>query len=551
MARDALMTAGKHALEAGNWSAARESFRAAIDQGETAEALMGLGDALWWSGETRQAITLRERAFAIALRQPDPAQAAIAAVWLCIDYRKQMGNTAASTGWVTRLGRLLEEFELEPMRGWLSLLKAFGCDDPVAAERWAREAHQLARSSADLDLELCAASQVGALLVQQRRIAEGLPWLDESMTGSLSGEGAAPDTVVWTSCNMIVSCTSCAEFERAVQWVRAADTFMGRYGCPFLFAECRTLYGGVLVAMGDWRQAEVELQTAIKVSRVTSPVQHRQALATLAELRVAQGRIEEAARLVAGLDDNETATSVWGRIHLLRGAAALAAVTVRRRLALIGEDRLESALLLELLGEAEIEQGAHQAAAERGRRLAVLGAASSCGVAAARGRRLLGRALAAAGQAVQAGARLDAALSEFLRLDMPYEAARTRLLGARARAEHEPEVAVAEAQLALAVFEDLGAGMDADATAALLRQLGVKAARMGPRGVGALTKREHEVLSLIAEGLSNPDIAARLYLSRKTVEHHVARVLAKLGVRSRGEAAAEVMRHRERNRAAK
>lgn len=213
---------------------------------------------------------------------------------------------------------------------------------------------------------------------------------------------------------------------------------------------------------------------------------------------------------------------------------------------MIGEDRLESALLLELLGEAEIAQGEHSSAAQRGHRLAELGESSGCRIAAARGRRLRGRALAAGGQAAQAGAHLDAALSEFVRLEMPFEAARTRLLCARVLAEHQAEVAVAEAQLALAAFEDLGAGGDADAAAAFLRQLGVKVARAGPRGAGALTKREAEVLALLSEGLSNPDIAARLHLSRKTVEHHVARVLAKLGVRSRGQAAAEAMRQLER-----
>jgi DNA-binding NarL/FixJ family response regulator len=100
----------------------------------------------------------------------------------------------------------------------------------------------------------------------------------------------------------------------------------------------------------------------------------------------------------------------------------------------------------------------------------------------------------------------------------------------------------AEARAALATFEDLGAGTDADAAAALLRDLGVKAARIGPKGIGDLTKREREVLSLLGEGLSNPEIAERLYISRKTVEHHVARVLSKLGLRGRAEAAAYAVR---------
>jgi DNA-binding NarL/FixJ family response regulator len=146
---------------------------------------------------------------------------------------------------------------------------------------------------------------------------------------------------------------------------------------------------------------------------------------------------------------------------------------------------------------------------------------------------------------------LERALDLFSRLGMPLDTGRTRLLLAMEVTATQHDVAVAEARLALSVFEELGAAPDADAAAAFLRSIGVKAARSGPRGLGVLTKREREVLELLAEGATNRQIAERLFLSPKTAEHHVRSVLAKLDLSNRAEAAAYAVRHPETNSATK
>jgi DNA-binding NarL/FixJ family response regulator len=101
--------------------------------------------------------------------------------------------------------------------------------------------------------------------------------------------------------------------------------------------------------------------------------------------------------------------------------------------------------------------------------------------------------------------------------------------------------AISEARAALAVFERLGAEGHSDRTAALLRSLGApgRSRNRSPAGaVSTLSPRESEVLELLRQGLTNVEIGARLYITAKTAEHHVSRVLTKLGVRSRAEAAA-------------
>jgi hypothetical protein len=96
---------------------------------------------------------------------------------------------------------------------------------------------------------------------------------------------------------------------------------------------------------------------------------------------------------------------------------------------------------------------------------------------------------------------LDAALREFVRLEMTVEAARTRLLLARTLREIDPEVAEGEARAALAVFEKLGAVTEAEATTTVLREIETREQPGKTPDLAGLTPREVEVLRLVGPGL--------------------------------------------------
>ena len=126
----------------------------------------------------------------------------------------------------------------------------------------------------------------------------------------------------------------------------------------------------------------------------------------------------------------------------------------------------------------------------------------------------------------------------FAKAGAPLQAGRARITMARSLVDTDRGLAVAEARSALQAFDRMGATAEADRAAAFLRELGVKG-RTGPRDAGALSRRELEVLRVEStEGLSNAEIAARLFISTKTAGNHVSNILTKLGLRSRTEAAA-------------
>ena len=103
------------------------------------------------------------------------------------------------------------------------------------------------------------------------------------------------------------------------------------------------------------------------------------------------------------------------------------------------------------------------------------------------------------------------------------------------------------AALAIDQLQQLSARPAAAIVARRLHERGVRGVPRGPRPAtrenpAGLTARELQVLTLLAEGLRNRQIAERLVVSEKTVDHHVSAILRKLDVRTRGEASAQAAR---------
>ena len=539
---DTALARGYGALAVGNWSEARGAFEEAVRTEESPEALDGLGRSLWWLHEGRQAIVCRERAYSGFRRDGDLGRAARIALWLSREYSLVFGNNAAARGWLARAERLLRDVAPGVEQGWLDLARSEGSRESSEAAMYAESALNAALTASDPDLELRALAQLGFARVSGGEVDEGLAQLDEAMAAATSGEPASLETFADICCTLMLACEQAGDMERPQQWSAVLEDFVRKYDHVVLLAFCRTCCADVFAANGRVDAAEGELVAAIKEltdagqrSRCVNPA------ARLAEIRVLQGRFDEAEELLVGFDGEPDATRAAVGLRLARGEPAPAAVILERRLDEVGRSSVLAVPLLDQLVDARLAEGRLEDASVAADAIAATAGPSGrernpATAAFARGRVAMARGDAAA------VSELQKAINHFTVLGLRLDAARSRLPLARTLASESPEIAIDTARQARNELDALGDSREADIAAALMRSLGAKG-RAGPRAAGLLTQREIEVLRLLGEGLTNAEIAARLFISPKTAEHHVSRIFAKLGLAKRSEAAAYAVRH--------
>jgi DNA-binding CsgD family transcriptional regulator len=538
---------GREALRAGDALGARSAFEAALSGPTTGAALEGMSAASYVLMEFPRAIDEMERAYAAHRAAGDGPGAVRTARTLGYLHGSTTGDWAVAGGWIARAKTLLVDQPDSSEHGWVALTQGMFEDVRTVKEERYTRAVDIGRRSGDAELVFCTLAYLGASLVHDDRVEEGMVLLDEALAAVAGGE--VDDFIVLEEifCQMFSACERAQDVTRAEQWIRVGEAVAERRGLPAVSAYCRTHYGGILTAAGRWPEADDALTEAVRLWALGRRTLKAGALARLADLRVKQGRLEEAEQLLVGMSDDPEATVPLASLQLARGLTALAQETLERALARTDPRDSSVLRLLALLTDIHLAGDDLEAAditveALAECSLAHHGPYPTAAVCLARGR------IALAKGNEDPRRWLRQALDAFTSARLPLEAALCRLDLARAFGQASPEVAVTEARMALAEFERLTAARHADEALALLRRLGARVSPARSGEGGALSRREGEVLSLLGEGLSNPQIAQRLFISRKTVEHHVGNILLKLGLRNRAEAAAYAVRAGTGNR---
>ena len=537
--------AGWTALRGGNWEGARAFFEQSLVEDQTPEALEGLGWAGHMLNEDRLTFDARERAYRLYLDRGDKGSAARIAALLAVDHLMFRGEPAVANGWLQRAHSLIDGLEPGVDHGWLAIHEGHIAvsleEDTVKARRLAARAVELGRMFGAPELEMLGLGLEGRALVSEGELEDGMRRLDEATTVALAGEASLLYCVAWACCYTISACERVRDYERAAQWCTRVGEFCGQHDI-FLLNTCRAHYASVLSWQGRWDEAERQLSAAVEGLQSSRPPMVGDALARLGELRRRQGRLAEAEELFAR---SETHTlSLLGRAALAldRDQPAEAVELADRYLRRFPDPgRVERSAGLELAIRALARLGEHERAsaalrelreiAERARTRPILAAVRSSegALAIARGDHDSGRC------------SFEDALDLLAACDARFETSRVRLdlaatlstLGRHDRARREIEAALAD-------FEEIGADSERARAKTMLGKL-----RKSPAlpveaidtPLGELSERELEVLSLVAEGLTNQDIAQRLVLSEHTVNRHVANILRKLGLPSRAAAA--------------
>jgi DNA-binding CsgD family transcriptional regulator len=537
-----VVTAAREAYGRRAWTQAHELLSRADEGAPLApEDLERLAVAAYMLGRDDQQLRTLARAHHAHVRDGDRAGAVRAAYWLAV-HLVIRGEIGGATGWLGRAQRLVEH---EPgycvERGYLASADALRCQvagDWSGTRAAAADAVVIGERFGDPDLVALGLMDLGGALIEEGLVAEGLAKLDEAMVAATGGE-LSPVATGFVYCSVIHGCQTTYELARAREWTLALTDWCAQQPdlVPFT-GTCLVHRAEILQVQGAWDEALVEARLACE--RFTQRGDRR----ATGESSYRCGEILRVRGDLAGAEQAFREASRHGRepqpgLALLRLAqgrtdAAAAAITVVVDAA---AGWVERARLLPAYVEIALAAGQLDAARAACDELDEIARRNGRAMLLASAAQARGAVELAGGDARAAAAPLRRASQLWLELEAPYEAARARLLVAEAcRSMGDDETAGLEREAAHEELARLGAEDDL----ARAESAPAVAAAGGPYG---LTPRELQVLRRLATGESNKAIAARLGVSRRTVDRHVSNIYTKLHVSSRAAATAYAYEH--------
>ena len=520
---DRMLAPGLEALAEGRWAEARAALQAVANVQQAPQAHEGLSWAAWWRGDQAATLGARERASRAYNEADDSRGAARMAAWLGSDHLEFTGNQEAATKWLRRAAAAIGPIGACPERGLIALLEAdilLANGEPEAAARRAEQALGYVRELRERPLEIAGMAVLGSAHVADAFVDRGMAELDEAASAAIASQAADPVTAGWALTRSVSTAVELGDITRATQWCDALQAMAERWSAPHLLAICRTARAGVQTITGDWPAAERELNVALRDLQQARPPLATLTSARLGLLRVKQGRIDEARHLLEASLPLPQAQVGIGEISLQRRQPRAAVDAAERVLA-----RLPEAGVLARLPALELLARARAAAQEPRAARTVAGMvqrdAAQLGTLYKRGRAqlVMAEVLLLAGEAEPARRTALDAAETFGRCSAPYEAACAQLLLGGA----------------LNALDDAaGAGAALQAGREGLDRLGVMTTEQAATAdLSALGKRELVVMRLMGQGMSDEQIAQRLFLSPDTVHHLVGGLLAKLRMSSR------------------
>jgi DNA-binding CsgD family transcriptional regulator len=523
------------------WADAYRSL-AAADQTTRlgGEDLELLAMAAYLIGRDDDYLKALERAHQAHLDAGERRRAIRCAFWLGLRLFFR-GEVGPATGWIARAQRLLEHEEHEcAERGYLLLPvveQHLTAGDLEAAYATAAEAAEIGERCGDVDLIACVRHLQGRVRMQRGEVEQGLALLDEAMVAVTAGELSPLMTGV-IYCSVIEVCQQVYALSRAREWTSALARWCDEQPEMVAFSGvCRVHRAEIMQLRGAWQEALDEAQRAREraegVSRQTAAAALYQQ-AEVHRLRGAFAAAEEAYRNASqrGLEPQPG----LALLRLAQGRTAAAIAAIRRALGATA-DPLQRTKLLPAHIEIALAAADVQDAGLACRELEEIAASFDTAVLGAMAAHARGAVELTAGDARAALGSLRRAFEVWQQVEAPYVAARVRvLIGLACRALGDDDGGGLELDAARSAFEQLGAAPDLARIDALTR----RAPSDRPHG---LTRRELQVLRLVAAGKTNKTIAAELFLSEKTVDRHVSNILTKLDVPSRAAATAYAYQH--------